>query len=76
MVTAIRGDECYIAPMSGKNIKDWLPRIKDVEEWAAVNECKKITIQGRRGWSRLLGYEITGRDDLNLHVMSKSLCQI
>lgn len=76
MITAMSGDECYIATMSGENMKDWLPHIKDVEEWAKSNGCKKIIIQGRKGWSRLLGYKITGRDDLNLHIMSKNLCQM
>ena len=73
VTTAIQDDNCHIVTASGKNFKDWIGAISYIERWAKENGCKSMIIQGRKGWSRALGYTITGRDPLNLHIMEKPL---
>lgn len=73
MVTSVCDGTCLVLTMAGKNMKDWLPCLPIVENWARETGCTEMRIQGRKGWSRALGYEIIGRDDLNLYIMKKNL---
>lgn len=73
LVTSIVSDYCLLLCLSGKNMENWLHVLPTIESWAKTEGCKSMRIQGRKGWSRLLGYEITGRDELSLHIMEKEL---
>lgn len=73
MTTAIEDDRLLLVTMAGKNMKDWIRELPTIEEWARNNGCNSVAIHGRRGWARALGYEIAGRDELNLHIMRKQL---
>lgn len=74
LITAlIKGDFCVLLVLSGQNMGKWLHCIESVEAWAKTHQCQRMLIHGRKGWSRMLGYEITGRDELGLAIMSKGL---
>ena len=73
LVTARMEDYCLLLVLSGRNMKSWLGLLPQIEGWAKASGCKKMRIQGRKGWSRVLGYKITGKDNLNLNVMEKEL---
>lgn len=73
LVTSIVDDYCLLLALAGKGMKEWLKYLRYVEQWAKAEGCKEMRIQGRKGWSRILGYEITGEDDLGLAIQVKAL---
>lgn len=73
LVTWIYDDTCVLLTLGGFDMDKWIHNIGDVEAWARDRGCKKMKIQGRRGWSRVLGYEITGHDEIGLTIMEKML---
>ena len=54
-------------------MKNWLRGLPLIERWAGCEGCDYMRIQGRKGWSRLLGFEIEGKDELGLHIMRKKI---
>lgn len=73
MVTGLHERTCLLLLMAGKNMRDWKDGLKDVSDWAIQQGCNELLIHGRKGWSKALGFEITGRDELDLHIMRKKL---
>lgn len=74
LVTQLFNKTLIMLALSGEDMDEWLETMKDtVEACAKSAGCDKLRIQGRRGWSRLLGYEIKGKDELGLWVMEKTL---
>ena len=76
LVTAIQNDDkrfCLLAVLCGKKINEWITGLSFVERWAKENDCEEMRIYGRKGWFRYLGYEPTGRDELDLYISRKAL---
>ena len=73
LITAIVDDYCLLLTLAGKGMKKWLKYLRYVEDWAKSEGCKEMRIHGRRGWSRLLGYDIIGKDEIGLAIQSKKL---
>ena len=73
MVTCIYEKSCLLLLMAGESMSEWKDSLPLVEEWAKDKGCQELLIQGRKGWSKVLGFEITGRDSLGLHKMRKAL---
>ncbi len=46
--------DCYILACGGKQSKDWLSLMANIEAYARAEGCNKIRAIGRRGWIRLL----------------------
>ena len=48
---------CTIIACGGTRMSDWLHLIDKIENWAREEGCARMSIWGRRGWSRgLMGY--------------------
>ncbi len=74
MVTSVRkGIDCLLLTMAGSGLRDWVKCLPWVEEWAKHYQCKRMVLHGRKGWSRVLGYTITGQDELGIDIMVKEL---
>ena len=73
LITQILENNCYLLILSGINMKEWLWTLVTIEEWAKSLNCKKMKIHGRKGWSRILNYNIIGKDELNLYICEKTL---
>ena len=63
---------CLILAFSCKDIREWMPYIDAMYQWARDNGCVEMHIHGRKGWARMLDYEIIGQDD-GLYAMVKTL---
>lgn len=51
---------CVLTACGGHDMKDWLPLISKIEDYAKAEGCKAMRIFGREGWVRVLdGYEKT-----------------
>lgn len=75
-ITAILRDPdkyCLIAILQGRNMKDWLPYLSVIEEWARVNDCTEVRVHGRRGWPRVLNYDSAGTDEQGFCIARKKL---
>ena len=61
LVTSLQEDKeskfCLLLALSGGDIpwREWLTMFED---WAKYKGCEEMRIYGRRGWSRVLGYDI------------------
>ena len=73
LVTLRHQGVCYLLALAGQNMRKWLDCLETIEEWAIWQGCWRMQIQGRKGWSRVTGYEIVGEDNLGLHVMTRML---
>ena len=76
MITAIVVQEvkyCLLMTMSGTGLKEWVRELPKVEDWARSVGCESMRINGRKGWARVLGYTVTGRDSLGFYVMERQL---
>lgn len=49
----------------GKNAYDCKPALEIIEAWGKSIGCKHSEILGRKGWARLLGFDVT------MHLMEK-----
>ena len=49
---------CHLLAIGGSAMKEWLPYLKLVEDWAKSKGCEQMQIYGRIGWSRVLGYDV------------------
>jgi hypothetical protein len=50
---------CTILCCGGKNMKNWMSlAFGEIENWARDEGCKLLKVYGRKGWARLLGFEI------------------
>ena len=45
---------CNIRIMTGKHREKWQHLIKDIEVWAALNNCDKMELIARPGWEKVL----------------------
>lgn len=44
---------CLLKLVAGDKMHEWLPYLEDaVYNWAAVNDCQLVRIQGRPGWKK------------------------
>lgn len=51
---------CVLTACGGRDMKDWLPLLAKIEDYARAEGCKALRIFGREGWLRVLdGYEKT-----------------
>ena len=71
MTTTIQDDTCLILTMAGEGLSRWIDSLWVVENWARQNNCTKLAIHGRKGWSRF-GFDITGMDG-RLYIMERKL---
>ena len=53
-VTQIWDDVCEIVACAGKDLKKFIPRIKDLEDYARSENCRAMRLVGRKGWTRVL----------------------
>ena len=58
LVTSLEDDYCLLLACGGKDMDSWIDCIQDVESWAVSKGCKKMRIYGRRGWAKVLNYNI------------------
>lgn len=52
--------ECRVLCATGNDMKMWSNFIRQIEEWAQDNECRKMLVIARAGWEKVLkpyGYE-------------------
>jgi hypothetical protein len=50
---------CVLLSCGGKNMNDWKDyTFNEITKWAQDEGCKFMKIYGRKGWARLLGFEI------------------
>ncbi len=52
--TDLYGDHCTITACAGHHLKQFLPLIKDLEQFARDEGKKSIRVEGRKGWQRIL----------------------
>lgn len=72
LVTYILKKTCFLLAMSGTEMNKWAWGLFFVREWAKANGCNELRIHGRKGWSKALGFEITGTDN-GLYIMRQEL---
>lgn len=58
LVTSIQDGYCLLLAASGENMDEWVQWLPIVEAWAKEHDCESMRLYGRRGWSKVLGYEI------------------
>lgn len=58
-----------IVGLAGENVKEWLHLLDEIEDWARLNGCNRITGCGRIGWEKVLAskgfyrqYSVIGKD--------------
>lgn len=74
--TAISGTNCYIVTLGGEDMREWIHTFYTIEKWALDEGCESMTIQGRKGWARVLGFDIEGKDELGLYILKRDYtCQ-
>lgn len=49
-----KGKKCDIVMLAGENIETWIEELAEIEAWAKMNGCNKMTLTGRRGWVKML----------------------
>lgn len=49
---------CTVMFCAGKDMDNWLWFLSEVELWAISNGCHSIEVHGRRGWEKILGWEL------------------
>ena len=67
-----KGLVCTILMCSGNNIKRWIKHIETIESWAEEKGCFAIELVGRKGWQKLLNYQVIKEDQREL-IMRKML---
>ena len=75
IVLAIQEDSvrfCLILAFACADIRQWVYYIDGMYQWARDNGCVEMRIHGRKGWARMLNYDITGQED-GLFIMRKPL---
>ena len=74
LVTSVKNQHnrryCLLLALGGENMREWLGCLDHIENWAREQGCTEMRIYGRRGWSKLLGY------DIQWTMMSKPLWQV
>lgn len=48
------GKMCRVETIGGNNMSDWLFALKEIEDWAKLNDCIAMDIFGRKGWEKVL----------------------
>lgn len=57
IVTFPRLKICRVAYVAGSGMRAWLGEIDLIKAWAKSHGCQEIWGGGRKGWSRVLGWE-------------------
>jgi hypothetical protein len=73
MTTGIIDGDCYLITAGGSHLSEWASEFKIVEKWAIDIGCGSIKIHGRKGWAKILGFDIVGKDELGLYILEKKL---
>ncbi len=64
LATGIKGDAAFVEAVAGDRMRVWLgPCLEDLEDRCRNAGLKRLTMRGRRGWSRVLsryGYHDAG----------------
>lgn len=51
---------CVLTACGGEDMRQWLPLLDKIEDYARAERCIGVRIYGRRGWARVLqGYHVT-----------------
>lgn len=60
----LNGD-MHVLLVGGRNAKAWIKPLDEmIGEWARDhNGCSRLTATGRRGWKRVLGWNVVGERD-------------
>ena len=58
LVTSIQDGYCLLLACGGQNMREWAQWLEIVEKWAREHGCEELRIYGRRGWAKVLGFEI------------------
>lgn len=45
---------CVLTACGGDNMRQWLPLLKKIEDYAKTEGCRCVRIHGRKGWLRVL----------------------
>ena len=53
-LTDLVGGSCEITACAGHHLKQFLPLLKDLEQFARDEKCKSIRLCGRKGWTKFL----------------------
>lgn len=53
-----RAKVCMILLCGGENMKAWIHHVDDICDWARKQGCDAVEIPGRRGWKRVLNWDI------------------
>lgn len=49
-----KGKKCDIVMLAGEDIKTWIKELDEIEAWASMNGCNRMTLTGRQGWVKML----------------------
>ena len=62
MVTTLQNKNgrrwCLLLVVGGSHMGEWSEYLPFMEEWARSNGCDEMRVYGRRGWSKVLGYDV------------------
>lgn len=69
------GEEKRITLVScaGDGLRHLVQVTRTIEAWALLNGCKLSRIEGRKGWARLLGYDVVGKTPAGAWIMERKL---
>ena len=69
LVERKNGRACQMIACGGRDMRNWLGVLDEIEAWAKTQGCRQFRIpQARKGWARILpDYDVTG------FVMSKDI---
>ena len=75
VVFAVQEDEvrfCLILTFSCEDMSRYMHYMDDIHQWAREQGCVEMRVHGRKAWSKVLDYEIIGKDD-DSYIMRKQL---
>lgn len=72
LTTVIQPPECLLLTLGGENINDCRWALWHIEQFASDNQCDRLKIHGRKGWTKY-GFTVVARDG-DLFEMERKLC--
>ncbi len=57
----------------GKGLRELIGVARQIERYGRFNGARRSRIEGRKGWARVLGYEVIGRSESGGFVMERPL---